>query len=136
AYIAPVEGTANGVIVVDGAMAGIGITENPITLEVRDGLVTRILGGPAARQLEDLIAPLGAPARNIAELGIGTNDRARLTGRVLEDEKVMGTIHLAIGDNSHFGGKVAVPSHLDGIILSPTLVIDGKSVMVNGELVS
>jgi leucyl aminopeptidase (aminopeptidase T) len=80
-----------------------------------------------------LIDPLGMPARNIAELGIGTNDKAIITGLVLEDEKVMGTIHIAIGDNSHFGGKVQVPSHLDGIVKSPTVWADGKLIMKDGE---
>jgi leucyl aminopeptidase (aminopeptidase T) len=55
-------------------------------------------------------------------------------GAVLEDEKVMGTVHVAVGDNSAFGGKVEVESHLDGIITNPTLKIDGEIVMESGKL--
>jgi len=76
----------------------------------------------------------GPNGRNLAELGIGTNDRAKITGNVLEDEKVMGTIHLAFGDNSTFGGKVKVDVHLDGLVLKPTVEVDGKEIMKNGRL--
>jgi len=135
AYIAPLEGTANGVFVVDGAMAGAGYLGERIKIHVRDGYATDIEGGAAAIALREMIDPLGRPARNIAELGIGTNERAMITGTVLEDEKVMGTIHIALGDNSHMGGTVAVPSHLDGIVLAPTVVVDGVTIMESGKLI-
>ncbi len=133
-YIAPREGTAAGQIVIDGAMSGLGILEEPVVLIVEDGYVVEIEGGKEAEQLKELIAEYGKPARNIAELGIGTNDQATLIGNVLEDEKVMGTVHVAIGDNSAFGGDVEVASHLDGIIKQPTLKIDEQVVMKGGKL--
>ncbi|AZR72641.1 leucyl aminopeptidase [Anoxybacter fermentans] len=134
AYIAPVEGTAEGVIVVDGAMAGIGVLDEPIKMKVEKGYVTEITGGKGAKKLEELLAKYGKDARNIAELGIGTNDQAIITGNVLEDEKVMGTVHIAIGDNKSFGGKIEVDSHLDGIINKPDLYIDGEKIMEKGKL--
>lgn len=133
-YIAPLEGTANGVIIVDGAMAGVGVVKKPIKLAVKDGFVTEISGDKSAKDLEKIIEPFGKPARNIAELGIGTNDRAKIIGNVLEDEKVMGTVHMAIGDNKSMGGNVSVQSHLDGILLKPTLEIDGQVIMKDGML--
>jgi leucyl aminopeptidase (aminopeptidase T) len=133
AYIAPVEGKANGVFVADGAMAGQEYVGEKVRIRVENGYAVDISGGKAAEVLESIIAPLGLAARNIAELGIGTNERAVLTGSVLEDEKVMGTIHIAIGDNSHMGGIVSVPSHLDGIVLAPTVVIDGVTIMESGK---
>ena len=45
----------------------------------------------------------------------------------------MGTVHVAIGDNSTIGGKVKAPVHLDGIMKNPTLVIDGKTVIKDGK---
>ena len=134
AFIAPVEGTAQGVIVIDGAMSGVGVVEEPIKMTVESGYVTEITGGHGARMLEDAIADLGKPARNIAELGVGTNDRAIITGKVLEDEKVLGTVHLALGNNVGFGGTCDVPVHLDGIILRPTLVIDDEVIIKEGAL--
>ncbi len=134
AYIAPVEGTASGVAVIDGAIAGIGLLDEPVRLVVENGYAIKIEGGAGARQLEEMLAPFGSEGRNIAELGIGTNDRARLTGIILEDEKVLGTVHLALGNNASFGGKVTVGIHLDGILTKPTLEVDGRVIMREGEL--
>ena len=134
AFLAPVEGTSNGCIVIDGSMAGIGLVKEPIIIKVERGLATKIDGGREARQLKRMMQPLGENARNVAELGVGTNDRARLIGHILEDEKVMGTVHIAFGNNMSMGGKVNVPLHVDGILLKPTLEVDGKLVMKNGEL--
>jgi len=136
AYLAPVEGTASGRIVVDGSCAGVGIVKKPITLEVTGGYAVEITGGREADALNKIIAKFGKDARNIAELGIGTNDKAILTGLVLEDEKVMGTVHIAIGDNASMGGRVSVPSHLDLVIKSPTLYLDGKVLIENGKLLA
>ncbi len=59
--------------------------------------------------------------RNIAELGIGTNDRASRPDNILEAEKILGTIHIAFGDNSSFGGKVSTPFHEDYVFYGPTV---------------
>ncbi|MEW5806240.1 MAG: aminopeptidase [Acidobacteriota bacterium] len=134
AFLAPVEGTANGCIVIDGAMAGIGLVKEPIVIKVKKGFATKIDGGREASQLKKMMKPLGENAYNVAELGVGTNDKAKLIGSILEDEKVMGTVHIAFGNNMSMGGKVNVPLHVDGILLKPTLEIDGKLVMKNGEL--
>jgi leucyl aminopeptidase (aminopeptidase T) len=134
AYIAPMEGTAEGKIIIDGAMSGIGIVDKAITLIVESGYVVEVQGGEEADNLREIFDKYGKEARNIAELGIGTNDQATLVGAVLEDEKVMGTVHVAVGDNSAFGGKVEVESHLDGIITNPTLKIDDEVIMEDGKL--
>ncbi|MEO3992999.1 MAG: aminopeptidase, partial [Desulfurococcaceae archaeon TW002] len=103
AYIAPVEGTANGIIVVDGSMAGVGVLTQPIKIFFRNGIATRIEGGSEATKLNELLSRYGVEARNLGEFGIGTNPGARISGIVLEDEKVMGTIHIALGSNFDFG---------------------------------
>lgn len=135
AFVAPVEGTASGLLVVDGAMAGVGLLDQPLRLKVEDGFVAEITGGEGARRLLAVTEPLGRNARAIGELGLGTNDMARITGNVLEDEKVMGTAHVAIGNNMGFGGKIEVPLHLDGILLRPTVLVDGRPVVVDGKVV-
>jgi len=134
AYLAPIEGQSRGVVVVDGSMAGIGVTTRPIHIVVEDGYATEITGGPEAEQLIALLEPHGRDARNVAEFGIGTNDRAQLSGVILEDEKVMGTIHIAFGDNKSMGGTVRVASHLDGLVKSPTVWFDDRKVMDAGRL--
>ncbi len=134
AYLAPLEGESSGVVVVDGSMAGVGVTRQPIRIVVENGYATEITGGPEAEKLIALLEPHGRDARNVAEFGIGTNDRARLTGVILEDEKVMGTIHVAFGDNKSMGGSVGVPSHLDGLITRPTVWFDDRRIMVDGQM--
>jgi len=133
-FFAPIEESAQGVIVFEAAVAGIGKIKKPIRLVVQNGIAVEITGGEEAQKLNDLINPLGEAARNIAELGIGTNDQAKITGVILEDEKVMGTVHIALGDNMSMGGTVSVQSHLDGLILQPTVYVDGRMIMDAGRL--
>ena len=134
-FNAPVEGTTNGIFVVDGSFAGLGLIKNVnIRVEVKNGFATKITGGNAAKKLNVMLDKVGKKARNIAEFGIGTNDSARLSGILLEDEKVMGTVHLALGNNVTMGGSVNVPIHVDGVIKKPTVFIDGKLLMEKGKL--
>ncbi|MDQ3957296.1 MAG: aminopeptidase, partial [Actinomycetota bacterium] len=133
AFLAPVEGTGAGRLVVDGTMWPVGRLDEPLVLRVVDGYVTE-MEGRHADAVRSVIERHGREAFAIAELGIGTNDGARLSGNVLEDEKILGTAHVAIGDNHTFGGTVRVSSHQDGIVLSPTLTIDGAPVLSAGSL--
>ena len=132
-FLAPMEGQSNGIIIIDGAMSGVGLVKKPIKVIVKDGYAVEFSGGAEAKALENLIEPHGLPGRNIAEFGIGTNYKAKLTGKILEDEKVMGTIHIAFGDNKSMGGVVSVPSHLDGLVKDPTVEVDGVIIMKNGK---
>jgi leucyl aminopeptidase (aminopeptidase T) len=134
AYLAPLEGESNGVVVVDGSMAGVGMVREPIRITVEGGYATTIEGGEEAARLRALLEPHGRDGRNVAEFGIGTNDRAILTGVILEDEKVMGTIHVAFGDNKSMGGTVRVASHLDGLVKSPSVWFDDRQIMRDGKL--
>lgn len=135
-FLAPVEGSANGVFVVDGSMAGIGvIKKRPIKIEVRNGFAVKIEGGKQAKELQKMLeAVKDKGAFNIAEFGVGTNDKAKLSGVLLEDEKVMGTIHIALGNNKSMGGETDVPIHLDGVVTAPTVLMDGKPIMKKGKL--
>lgn len=134
-FLAPVEGTSNGVFVVDGSMAGLGLVKSTnIRIGVKDGFATDITGGIIAKKLVKMLDSVEKKARNIAEFGIGTNDSAKLSGILLEDEKVMGTIHIALGNNVSMGGSVNVPIHLDGVIKEPTVYLDGNVIMRAGKL--
>jgi aminopeptidase len=133
-YVSPIEGTANGTIIIDGSMAGVGKTNNNIKITVKNGIATQIQGETEAKQLNEILKKVNnKKAYNIAEFGIGTNPKAKITGMLLEDEKVMGTCHIALGNNYSFGGKVNVPIHLDGIIKKPTIYFDDKEIMKNGK---
>jgi aminopeptidase len=134
-FVAPVEGSANGVYVVDGSLGSVGKVDKPVKVFVSEGYVVKVEGGKAAKKLLELLNAAGKKARNIAEFGIGTNDKAIISGNMLEDEKVMGTCHIALGNNSGFGGKVEVGLHIDGLIKKPDVFVDGKLMMKEGKLI-
>jgi leucyl aminopeptidase (aminopeptidase T) len=134
-FIAPVEGTGQGTLVIDGSIAGIGEVESPVSLTVRDGHLTDATGADGARLLE-LLSAHGPDGTNVAELGIGTNEEAILTGEILEDEKILGTAHVAFGASAAIGGTVQVPVHLDCVILEPFVEIDGEPIVQSGELLA
>jgi aminopeptidase len=134
-YLAPWENKSSGKIVIDGSMAGIGMLESHITVEVLNGYAEKIEGGKEAIKLTELLDKAGREARAIAEFGIGTNYKAELIGEILEDEKVYGTIHIAFGNNKSMGGNISVGSHLDGLIKKPDVYFDGKLIMRKGELI-
>ncbi len=133
-FIAPVEGTAEGTLVVDGSIAGVGLLDTPISLTVREGHLTDTTGSEGAALME-LLSVHGEDGTNVAELGIGTNEEAILTGNILEDEKILGTCHVAFGASAAIGGTVQVPVHLDCVVLEPTVEIDGEAIVSGGELV-
>jgi leucyl aminopeptidase (aminopeptidase T) len=133
-FVAPVEGSASGRIVFDGTIWPIGRLTDPLAVDISDGYISDMTG-PSADEFRSLLERHGRQAFAVGELGIGTNDRACLTGNVLEDEKILGTAHVAFGDNHTFGGAIRVSSHQDGIMLDASVAIDGREVLAQGELV-
>ncbi|MDD2278849.1 MAG: aminopeptidase [Bacteroidales bacterium] len=133
-YLAPWEDKTNGRVVVDGSMAGIGMIKQPIVIDIVNGYAESITGGPQADELANMLDKVGRDARAVAEFGIGTNYKAKLTGLILEDEKVFGTIHIAFGNNITMGGKISVSSHLDGLVTEPDVYFDDKLIMQKGKL--
>jgi leucyl aminopeptidase (aminopeptidase T) len=132
-FIAPVEGSANGTLAFDGSIWPLGKLAEPLLIEVEEGYAKRFVGN-VAEEFRAVIEPYGKDAFAVAELGIGTNEAAILTGNVLEDEKILGTVHVAFGDNHSFGGTIRVPSHQDGVVLDASVEIDGTVVMEGGDL--
>ncbi|HNW70747.1 MAG TPA: aminopeptidase [Bacteroidales bacterium] len=134
-YLAPVEGLSNGKVVIDGSMAGIGMLQTPITVEVVNGYAEKITGGEEAEKLTAMLDKVGRDARAVAEFGFGTNYKAQLTGMILEDEKVFGTIHIAFGNNISMGGTISVSSHLDGLVKEPDVYFDDELIMKKGKMI-
>jgi len=135
ACVGPVPGSAQGTIIVDGSFPEIGLMKNPIKISVKDGYGVRITGGTEVKKIRKILRPYGRESRNIAEIGIGTNPHAKLTGITLEDEKVKGTVHIGLGNNISFGGTNSIPCHNDAVLLNPTMVIDGKTILKDGKIV-
>ncbi len=130
-YFAPLEGTANGTIIIDSmrnckayAKAGTRVlVKNGKAVDVSDkkSLLAKYL-----RKIKN--------ADNIAELGIGTNRMAKVIGYILQDEKAAGTCHIAFGNSAAIGGKVYSKIHIDAILFKPTIWADNKIIMKNRKL--
>jgi leucyl aminopeptidase (aminopeptidase T) len=133
AAIAPIEGSAEGVVVIDGSISGIGSVQEPIVWKIRKGRLIEIKGKEEAQKLKDLLKKTDSNSTNIAELGIGTVARGKVTGDP-DDKRILGTGHIAIGDNRFGGGNIASDIHLDGVFMNMTLELDGKVIMEDGML--
>lgn len=132
-FVAPVEGTAEGTLVVDASLAGLGVLQEPVTLTLRGGSIAEVTGGAGAETFRKTLEGVGPAGRVLCELGVGTNDRAQVCGIVLEDEKVLGTVHIAFGNNVGFGGTNDVQFHVDGVITKPTLEVNGVTLIRDGK---
>ncbi|WP_070041019.1 aminopeptidase [Robinsoniella peoriensis] len=132
AYIAPNENGSDGEMIIDGSMVGIGKLDSPLHVKIENGKVREITG-----EKSELLSILLENDNNatLGELGIGTNEKAILSGIILEDEKVFGTVHIAFGTNTSFGGTNKADCHMDGIILKPTLYLDDTLVIKEGIFV-
>jgi leucyl aminopeptidase (aminopeptidase T) len=136
-YFAPIEGATRGTLVLEWAPTR--ELSSPITLSIKDGMVASISGDePYVIDLEKKLSER-PENRNVAELGIGTNDRATRPDNILESEKILGTVHVALGDSSSFGGKVKTPFHQDFVLFRPTVELRGKdrkrlTLMKDGKL--
>ena len=122
AFIAPVEDTADGMLVIEWAPTE--KLSSPIVFEIKNGKIFLVQGvSEYALSLRNKLDenPLN---KTIAELGIGTNYMASRIDNILEAEKISGTIHIAFGDNKSFGGKVRTSFHQDFIVLEPTLTLE------------
>lgn len=131
----PIEGTSEGVIVVDASIPyyGIGLVSEPIRLDVSGGRVTRISGGHQADFLDRLLARQGDPAvYNIAQISFGLNPHCPMEGVMLHDEGVYGTSHIGIGTSVLLGGVVKTLTHFDALMWKPTLSLDGEIVLKDG----
>ncbi len=120
-FLAPVEGTAEGILVLEwGPQAKF---KSPITVTIKSGKVVSVDGDDSeeVRWLEEALAA-HPENTNVAELGIGTNPAATRPDNVLESEKILGTVHVAFGDNHTFGGVVKAPLHQDFVLFDATLV--------------
>jgi len=127
-FIAPLEKTADGIIIIDGSILN---KKTKIRVVVENGYAVEIDDDELRSYLDDIN---NKDAFNIAEFGIGTNKKAEITGKTLENEKAIKTCHFGFGNNFGFGGKVNVPSHIDGVLRNPTIYIDKKMIIEEGKI--
>ncbi len=135
--VVPVTGSAEGVFISDASVPylGIGVLDEPIVCRVEGGSVVEMSGGPQAEKLLARLRSFDDPTCfNVAELGVGLNPHARLTGEMLEDEGVVGTIHIGIGTSHTLGGEVKAPTHYDLLMWQPTIEVDGRVAQRDKEI--
>jgi len=128
-FIAPDETTVNGKLVIDGVF--LPKMEGPIEMDVKNGIST-VESGP--REVMEIMKRSKC-TRTVCEIGIGMNPKARVTGNILEDQKAKGTVHIGFGDNTTFGGEIKCDMHNDGVLISPTLEIDGNIIIEDGNFI-
>ena len=135
AFLMPQEGKSEGVLIADASAAGIGKINKPIKITIKEGFAVKMEGGVQADRLFTMLSRFGRDGLNVAEFGIGTNHAAQITGHILEDEKVLGTAHVAFGNNVSMGGTYDVGIHVDCVITRPSIYIDERPLMLEGKLV-
>ena len=136
--IALIEQESEGLLVVDGSIPcqELGLLSSSLTLHVQGGRVRKIEGDRSKDILEELLGKNDSanPKRVLAELGIGLNPNAKLCGVMLVDEGSRGTVHIGLGSNVTIGGCNQTNFHLDLVINRPSLEVDGKTILIKGEL--
>jgi len=129
--IAPLERRSIGKMVLEpGVNPGV---RSQVVLEIKDGAVFRMSGDAGYISWLEQTFKKYPLARNIAEFAIGTNEKAKTGTTMLELEKILGTIHVAIGDNSTIGGKTLVPFHIDFLFENPIVEVelsDGRTLKI------
>ncbi|WP_048148301.1 aminopeptidase [Palaeococcus ferrophilus] len=145
-FISPAVGRSEGTIVFDGTI-GLGgesvVPKTPVKVKVKGGFVVSIEGGTEAGRLEEAIKSaerralemdkkeLARNSWHLGELGIGLNPRAKMSGKLLEDEKLRNTVHIAIGAN--YDNDAPALNHFDCLIMNPTVEVDGERIMEKGR---
>lgn len=139
-HIAVVEDSAEGMLVVDGYITGVGICDVPMKIKVNSGRIRKIEGGIVAKQVEKVIGESDSNANVICELGLGTNRFQKEEG-TNGDKKIVGTVHVGIGVNAaasfgiNYDGKNRSNLHLDFVLKAPVVLqLDGKQVLASGSL--
>jgi len=97
---------------------------------VKNNKIVEIIGDGKKAEEMRLFFKENDSRRNIAELGIGCNPKAVVTGNALEDEKV--GLHIAYGMSTHIGGKVKSDTHMD-IVYAKNCPVEGTTLTLNNK---
>ena len=139
ANISPIENQSNGFLTINGSIANeeIGLLNKPVYLIIKNGKIAQIKSD--SKKINNLLKKtfykFGPKSKVLAEIGIGLNKKAKLTGHMLTDEGSYGCIHFGFGSNFSVGGKNKVDFHLDFITKKHSLYIDEKLIIKKGKIV-
>ena len=129
----PLEGTSDGIVVWERVASDLGTLDHPVRIVVRRGRAIEVTGRDAADRLRRILETI-RDADNIGEIGIGLNPQALIADDITEAKKALGTVHVALGDSANeYGGLVECDVHLDGLLMAPTIELDGTPIVVDGR---
>ena len=134
--IAPIEETINGKVVVDASDNVQGVLKDPYSLTLTDGIITKVEGGLEANVMSDWLESRNDPTIfKLCHFTIGLNPKAGISGNMIEDERLLGSVDFGFGSQSQsFKGNVGIsPYHMDIILRSPTVLLDGKTMIENNS---
>lgn len=131
-YVAPIETSANGVLVVEEFRD---YKIQNLKLHFEEGRVVNFKAQKGGNVFRNLMNKAEGDKDRIAEFGIGINYGIKLTGYRMFDEKALGTTHIAIGNNVHLGGVNKASIHWDFVLHKPNIEVNGATLMKNGKLV-
>ena len=142
-FVFPKEDTMNGIIVIDGSWEG-NLMQEPIIMEVENGIVTNISESEVSEKINSIFAEVSKPlnkskaalVKTVAEFGFGMNSRAKVVGNLLEDQVVRGAAHFVLGDNSAYGGKNNIGLQMRGVILKPTIELQDIDLVKDGKIIA
>jgi len=134
-FVAPIEESANGTAFFDVPTSYFGATAHNIKLTFQNGKVVDFKVEKGEENFRRIFETATGDKDKIAEFAMGTNPKATFITDITQDEKVLGTVHIAIGDNKGpaYGGKNDSSLHWDLIMTKPTVETDGKTIMKDGK---
>lgn len=119
--------TMEGTAVIDGYLwppEEIGQIDAPIILKIRNGKVIEINDYLEKSKILDIW--LDRKSKDIQHFCIGFNPGAKLSGKLMEAERVFGSISIGIG---------TYPFHTDGIMKDPSILVNDKVLVRDGSFV-
>jgi aminopeptidase len=134
-YCAPQEDSVNGRAILDRAFIQ-GNRVRDLVLEFENGNAKIVEAKEGFDVFTDFVDAGHGDCLRLGEFGVGLNPAVvEAYGSVLTDEKMTGTVHLALGENRFMEGANSCSYHQDMLVFEPRVEADGTVIMDKGELV-
>jgi 2,5-dihydroxypyridine 5,6-dioxygenase len=135
--IAPVEETINGRIVIDASDSVQGIVHTPYSFTLKNGVITTVEGGKEADTMRNWLESRNdEKIYRLCHFSVGLNPQAGISGNMIEDERKLAAVDFGFGyQDPKFGGTVGLsPYHMDIMLATPTIYLDGEEMSGGGKL--
>lgn len=134
-WVAPLEYATEGSVLVKKAIYGDKIVQE-LEIKFLRGKISAVHAGKGLTSFKNILKYSTGNKSRIGEIGFGINPQAtKQTGLPLIDEKIFGSVHIALGDNLFLGGKNKSSLHWDLVITKPTVLLDGNPLLLKGNYI-